>query len=68
MRRMLREGIETVERGDDPRGVSRADVPASIYARETVKPMPYAGTPEADAELMRTYSREIYERSLADPK
>ena len=67
MRRMVREGIEAVERGEDPRGVTRADAPAPIYARETLKRMPHTGTPETDTELLRRFSREVYERSLADP-
>ena len=65
MRRMVREGIEAVERGDDPRGISRDAAALPIYALETVKRTPYAGSVEADAELMRAYSREVCERALA---
>ncbi len=65
LRRMVREGIETVAAGGDPCGIVCDERPMPIYAREIVKRAPHAGSDEADAELLRGYSREIYERSLA---
>ena len=63
-RRMVREGIEAVANGDDPRGISRDAAPLPIYARETVKRTPSAATPEADAEQLRRYSEQIRDRAL----
>ncbi|MDA0261040.1 MAG: aromatic ring-hydroxylating dioxygenase subunit alpha [Proteobacteria bacterium] len=68
MRRMLREGIETVERGADPRGVTPDGAPLPNYARETVKRAPAAATPQADAEQLRRYSEEIRDRAFAGAK
>ena len=64
-RRMVREGIETVQRGDDPRGITRDGAALPNFACETVKRSPPAATPAADAEQLRDYSREIRDRSLA---
>ena len=64
LRRMVREGIETVQRGDDPRGITRDGAALPIFARETVKRAPPAATRAADAEQLRRYSREICDRSL----
>ena len=64
-RRMVREGIETVAAGGDPRGIVRDPSPLPVYARETVKRSPRAAGDDADAELLRAYSREIRDRALA---
>jgi phenylpropionate dioxygenase-like ring-hydroxylating dioxygenase large terminal subunit len=59
-RKAIREGIEAVERGEDPRGVVR--IPGAkvrTSARSTVLRRPPAPTPEADRELLRRTAREI---------
>jgi phenylpropionate dioxygenase-like ring-hydroxylating dioxygenase large terminal subunit len=59
-RKMVREGIEGVQRGEDPPGVVRspgAMVPT--FSRSTVLRRPPAPTPEADRDLLIRSGREI---------
>ena len=58
LRRMVREGIETVQRGDDPPGITRDGAALPIFARETVKRAP----PAATRAVPPIYS--IYRRNL----
>jgi phenylpropionate dioxygenase-like ring-hydroxylating dioxygenase large terminal subunit len=64
MRRMVREGIEAVARGEDPRALGRDGRPLKVAARETVWRIPEAATPPDDEALMRRLSRTVAERSL----
>ena len=66
MRRMVREGIEAVQQGEDPRGVVRdADALMPVYANEIVRRLPPAPTPEEDQELLRQTSRAAFEDARA---
>ena len=66
MRRMVREGIEAVERGEDPQGVSRADDAVTpIFANEIVKHAPPAATADADKALIRQVSRDAFDQVRA---
>ena len=66
VRRMIREGIETVQRGDDPLGIDQAENGLTpIYANEIVRQAPPGATPEKDQELIRKVSREAFDQVLA---
>ena len=65
MRRMVREGIEAVQRGEDPRGVTRSVDPLPVYARETVKKIGAALTPDADADLLRRISKQVRDHPMS---
>ena len=65
-RRMVREGIDAVGRGEDPVGVVRdPEAVVPIYANELVRHAPAAATAEADKDLIRDVSRAAYEDVLA---
>jgi len=66
VRKLLREGIEAVKRGEDPRRVIPGPgetIPT--YCRNTVLRVPEAPTPEADRELIRETARQHVQRLLA---
>ncbi len=65
MRRIVREGIEAVARGEDPKGLFRNGAVAPVYAAEAVQRTPRGATPEADREVVRGVSHALYRRSLA---
>ena len=65
MRRMVREGIEAVEAGEDPYGLVRGDGVIPTYSREMMLKVPPAADESADLELQRKVSRQVFDRSLA---
>ena len=65
MRRMVREGIEAVEAGEDPYGLMREGRVIPTYSREMMLKVPAAPDPAADMELQHAVSRQVFERSLA---
>ena len=65
LRKMVRDGIEDVAHGEDPRGTNRAaGGVVATYSRETVIRLAPAATPEEDKALLRKASREVFERAL----
>ncbi len=67
-RRMVREGIEAVREGKEPKGLSRAGngvIPT--YGNDAVLRVPPAPTPEQDLELLHETARKLTERILEDP-
>ena len=66
MRRMVREGIEAVARGEDPQGIDRSgDAVTPIYANEIIKRAPPAATSDADKALIREVSRAAFDQVRA---
>ena len=69
MRGMIRNGIETVQRGLDPKGIAReanGDIPT--YANDTiVRDVPPATTPEKDRQLQLEVGRKVAEEYISDP-
>ncbi len=60
VRKLLREGIRALQRGEDPkRAASHNGKAISTYCRNTVLRMPPADTPEADRELLRHTGRKV---------
>ena len=59
VRKLLREGIRAVERGEEPRRVvPGAGLTIPTYCRNTFLRIPRAATPEADRELLRSTGRQ----------
>ena len=60
VRRLVREGIHNVERGEDPRqlGLAQRGV-VGTYAHSTVLRVPAAATPEEDKALLRETGRRV---------
>jgi phenylpropionate dioxygenase-like ring-hydroxylating dioxygenase large terminal subunit len=59
-RRMVRNGIRAVQRGEDPFGLLRK--PSGViptYSQNTILRIPPAATPEADRELLREVGRKV---------
>src|SRR5262249_1997121 len=59
-RRMVRNGVRAVQRGEDPFGVLRT--PSGViatYSQNTILRIPSAATPEADRELLREVGRKV---------
>lgn len=68
LRKMVREGIRTVQRGEDPEGLLRTTEWAiPTYANDTVMRVPPAPSPEEDRQLLRKTMREVVERALRNP-
>ena len=66
VRKLLRDGIRAVQRGEDPTRV--AAVPGRsipTYCRNTILRIPPAATPEEDRELIRNIAREQVAALLA---
>ena len=60
VRKLLREGIRALQRGEDPkRAVSSGKNAISTYCRNTVLRVPPAGPPETDRELLRNTGRRV---------
>ena len=54
LRKMVRQGIQAVQKGEDPEGITRKEGDViSTYGNDTVKRIPPAPTPEADRKLLR---------------
>ena len=69
VRRILREGIEAVRQGHDPKGIMR-DVagPIPTYGNDTiVRDAPPANTPEEDKRLQMQVGRRVAEEYISDP-
>jgi nitrite reductase/ring-hydroxylating ferredoxin subunit len=67
-RRLLREGIRTVQRGEDPKGLWRSDDIIRTYTQNMVIKAPQAATPEADRELMRSIGRRVLDGEFRSPE
>lgn len=69
MRRMIRDGIRSIEEGRDPVGVFRDSVPDPIptYGYETAAKIPPASTPEEDEKLVRETGLEFAKCYLSQP-
>ena len=67
-RRMVRQGIEAVQRGEDPKGFfpTAADVAPSFANDQTVKISGVAGDPD-DPAVLRAHAEKIAADYLADP-
>ena len=60
VRKLLREGIRALQRGEDPRrAVARDGKAIRTFCRNTVLRIPAADTPEADRELVRNTGRKV---------
>ncbi len=60
LRRLVREGIRAVQRGEDPPGLVRGPhAPIPTYSQDTVLRIPPAPTPEADRALLRAEGRKV---------
>ena len=60
VRKLLREGIRALQRGEDPRrAVARDGKSIRTFCRNTVLRIPAADTPEADRELVRNTGRKV---------
>jgi phenylpropionate dioxygenase-like ring-hydroxylating dioxygenase large terminal subunit len=66
VRKLLREGIRAVQRGEDPRRVVPGPgLSIPTYCRNTIVRIPPAATPEADRELLRSTARQHVAALLA---
>ncbi len=69
MRNLVRRGIQAVQNGEDPQGVTYLDGPAiSTYSHDRVLEVPPAPTPEDDRLQLRDIGRQVmgeYIKSLA---
>jgi hypothetical protein len=66
VRRLLREGIRALQRGEDPRrAVPSVGNAIPTYCRNTVLRIPLAETPAADRELLRNTGRNVAAAVLA---
>jgi hypothetical protein len=67
-RRMVRQGIRAVQRGEDPKGVCRdAGRPISTYGHDRVLRVSPAATAEDDRDLLRQTAQRVIERTLQSP-
>ena len=67
MRRMMREGIRVVARGEDPKGLDMlGEGPVSTYGSDTILRVDYAG-PEDDGDLVRETGVKLAEEFLERP-
>jgi len=67
-RRQIRNGIQAVQRGEDPMGICRKEGEAiATYCSNTVLRVPPAPTPEADRELLYGTGRRLAESYLKTP-
>ena len=69
VRRILREGIEAVLQGQDPKGVIRnTNSPIPTYGNDTiVRNIPPAATPEEDKLLQMEVGRNVATEYITDP-
>ena len=69
VRRILREGIEAVRQGRDPKGIMRdAAGPIPTYGNDTiVRDVSPANTPEEDKRLQMEVGRRVAEEYISDP-
>ena len=69
MRRMIRDGIQAMDRGEDPVGVFREPTsdPIPTYGYEASAKVPPAPTPEEDAELIHQTGMRFAKGYLSEP-
>jgi len=59
-RRLVRQGLDAVKAGEDPKGVLREGTnPVPTYCQNTVLRLPRAGSDEADEALLRETGRRV---------
>ena len=67
-RKLLRDGIRAVQRGEDPKGVIREDGKVvNCYGGNTMVYLPPAATPEEDKKLLQETGRRVAEGYLKNP-
>ena len=67
LRNKIREGIRTVQRGEDPQGVTFQEGPViPTYSHEWVLSIPPAPTPEEDRQLLRDTGRKMVEDRIKE--
>jgi hypothetical protein len=67
-RRLLREGIRAVQRGEDPKGLSRTGAVIRTYTQNMVMKAPKAPTPEAERELLLSIGRRVLSGEFHPPE
>ena len=68
MRRMMRDGIRAVARGEDPKGLDMSgNGPISTYGNDTMLKVDYAGSEERDRELVRETGLRLAEGFVQQP-
>ena len=69
MRRMIRDGIQAIDRGEDPVGIFREPItePIPTYGYETSAKVPPAPTPEEDEKLIRDTGLGFAKGYLSEP-
>jgi hypothetical protein len=66
VRKLVREGIRAIQRGEEPRQLNAAtDEVIPTFGQATVVRVPRAATPEADKALLREIGRTIYNQRLS---
>ena len=67
-RRQLRQGIQAVQEGRDPLGLSPgADIPMPTFGNDAVVEVPQGATPEEEVKLIKDLGRKLIEEYIADP-
>ena len=67
-RKMVTEGIRAVQRGEDPRGLSRdANGAIPSYGNDTIMHIPPTSIPEEDSKLLRETGRRVAEGHIKSP-
>ena len=67
LRRMVRNGIRAVQRGEDPFGILREPVARiPTYAQNTILRIPPAPTPQADRELLHKVANNVMAGEYAE--
>jgi phenylpropionate dioxygenase-like ring-hydroxylating dioxygenase large terminal subunit len=67
-RRMVRQGIRAVQRGEDPKGLCRdTGGTISTYGHDRVLRVAPAATAEEDRDLLRQAAQRVIERTLQNP-
>jgi len=60
VRKLVRQGIEAVQRGEDPKGVLRKpEAMIRTYTQDTVKRVPTLADPEAERAQQREFGRKV---------
>ena len=68
VRKMIKEGIRSVQRGEDPKGIRRdAVLPIPTYANETVMHIPPASSQESDRKLVAETGKRVIKNFLTVP-
>ena len=68
MRRMMREGIRAVARGEDPKGLEMSGHgPIPTYGNDTVLKVAYEGSEDGDRELVQETGLKLAEGFIDNP-